>query len=148
MRIASAPTLNLARMASLTSGPPLRVLVVDDDVDGAEAMAMVMQLAGHEVAVAHDGEQAVKQALRLASELVLLDLTLAGGIDGYEVARRLRNASGSARPSLVAVTGSGRPQDRQRAREAGFELFLTKPVEPALLRDVAQVVQSRRGSWE
>lgn len=148
MRVASAPTPNLASTASSMSGPPVRVLVVDDDEDGAEGMAMVMKLAGHEVAVAQDGEQAVKQALRLASELVLLDLTLVGRIDGYEVARRLRNASGSARPRLVAVTGSGRPEDLQRAREAGFELFLTKPVEPALLRDLALVVQSRRGSWE
>jgi CheY-like chemotaxis protein len=145
MRIRSASTPNTA---SVMSAPPVRVLVVDDDEDGAEALAMVMKHAGHEVVVAHDGEQAVEQASRLASELVLLDLTLAGPVDGYEVARRLRNASGSARLRLVAVTGLGRPEDRQRAREAGFELFLTKPVEPTLLRDLAHVVQSMRGSWE
>ena len=143
MRIASARTSNTA---SMMSAPPVRVLVVDDDEDGAVALAMVMTLAGHEVAVARDGEQAVEQASRLASELVLLDLTLGGPVDGYEVARRLRNAPGSARPHLVAVTGFGRPEDRQRAREAGFELFLTKPVEPSLLRDLAHVVQSLRGS--
>jgi len=148
MSIASAHTPNLTRMASLTGGPPVRVLVVDDDEDGAEAMAMVMKLAGHEVAVAHDGERAVEQASRLAPELVFLDLTLAGLLDGYDVARRLRNAPVSARLRLVAVTGSGRPEDRQRAREAGFDLFLTKPVDPALLRDLALVVQSRRGGWE
>ena len=145
MRIRSASTSNTA---SVMSAPPVRVLVIDDDEDGAEALATVMRLAGHEVAVAQDGKQAVELASRLASELVLLDLALAGTVDGYEVARRLWRAPGTVRARLVAVTGFGTDEHRQRAREVGFDLFLTKPIEPALLRDLAHVVQSMRGSWE
>jgi DNA-binding response OmpR family regulator len=135
-------------MASLAGASPVRVLVVDDHEDGAEGMALVMKLSGHEVAIVRDAERVVAEALRLASELILLDLALEGPVDGYEVARRLRSASFAVRPRLVAITGFTSDGDRQRAREVGFDLYLVKPVDPALLRDLARVVQSRRSAPE
>jgi PAS domain S-box-containing protein len=118
-----------------------RVLVVDDNADAARALELVLKSLGHETRVEHDGERALKVAAEFRPEIVLLDLGMPG-MDGYELARRLRRAQG---PGLhvIAVTGWGQEDDRQRTREAGFDLHLVKPVDP---HDLARILASRNGA--
>jgi len=103
-----------------------RVLIVDDNRDAADSISMLLQLEGHEVRTAYRGEEALEVAATFVADLVLLDIGLPG-MNGYEVARRLRENGYSAR--LVALTGYGQPEDIQRAREAGFNAHLVKPVD-------------------
>jgi signal transduction histidine kinase len=110
---------------------PLRILVVDDNVDGAQSLALLLGLVGHEVRVVHDGPEALKAAAEHRPDVVLLDIRLPGGMDGFEVARRLRAQPGRQGAALVALTGHG--GEEQRAREAGFSAYFVKPVDlPAL----------------
>jgi two-component system, sensor histidine kinase len=111
-----------------------RVLVVDDNQDSAETIAMLIELWGHEAKAVHDGAAALAAAAELRPEVILLDIGLPG-IDGYEVARRLR-ADGLGGKLLVAMTGYGRDEDRRLAREAGFDEHLVKPVDPNVLREL------------
>jgi CheY-like chemotaxis protein len=120
---------------------PIRVLVVDDHEDGANAMATVFRLDGHAVVVATDGESAIESACEMRPDLVLLDLALGRMPDGFEVARCLRDVLGLDRARLVAVTGHGSEEHRRRAAAAGFDVFLLKPVGPADLRPLAEDLQ-------
>ncbi len=106
-----------------------RVLVVDDNVDAAESLAMLLRLEGHEVRTAHSGRQAIDTVCQWRPASVLLDIGLPG-MDGYEVARRLRESPDGAGLRLVAVTGYGQPDDRSAAAAAGFDAHLVKPVSP------------------
>jgi two-component system, chemotaxis family, CheB/CheR fusion protein len=108
--------------------PPRRVLVVDDNVDTAESLALLLRLKGHEVETAHDGPAALERASSFHPEVVLLDIGLPG-LDGYQVASRLRQQSRTAKALLVALTGYGQEEDQHLAREAGFDHHLTKPVD-------------------
>jgi CheY-like chemotaxis protein len=110
----------------------LRILVVDDNVDSAETMGMLLELDGHTVQMAHDGPNAVSVALASLPHVILLDIGLPG-IDGYTVARTLRQRPEMQTTVLVALTGYGMDDDRQRSREAGFDHHLTKPVDPGTL---------------
>jgi len=110
--------------------PARRILVVDDNPDSAESLAVLLRVEGHDVRVVHDGPSALAAARDHAPEAVLLDIGLPG-MSGYDVARALRAAG--ARALLVALTGYGQEQDRQRAREAGFDIHFTKPVDLARL---------------
>jgi CheY-like chemotaxis protein len=114
------------------ANPRRRVLVVDDNIDAVESLAMVLQHMGHEVRTAADGPKALALAGAYRPELVLLDIGLPG-IDGYEVARRLRKQA-VAPMLLVALTGYGQEEDRRRSREAGFDQHLVKPVELTALQ--------------
>ena len=105
-----------------------RILVVDDNEDATETMALLLRLSGHEVEVASDGESALEAAEKLHPEIVLLDVGLPG-MHGYEVAERLRNLPKTRNAIIVALTGYGQEQDRQRAKEAGFDYHFVKPVE-------------------
>jgi CheY-like chemotaxis protein len=86
------------------------------------------------VVTAHDGRRALERAREAAFDVVLLDIDLPDGLDGYEVARRIRTGAGSSPPVLVALTGFGQQEDQARARQAGFRSHLVKPVDPAELR--------------
>ena len=138
------------------SGTPakLRILLVDDNVDAAESLCLLLQADGHLTELAHDGLAAVAATARFAPDIVLLDIGLPG-LNGYEAAMRMRQAGshgggqggapgggsggpGRTRPTLVAVTGWGQQQDRVRAAEAGFDLHLTKPVDPAVIMALAR----------
>jgi CheY-like chemotaxis protein len=119
---------------------PRSVLVVDDNVDAAESMRLLLGLEGYRVECAHDGEEALRAADRLRPEVVLLDLGLPR-LSGYEVARRLRAGPFGEALLLVAVSGFGRERDREAAREAGFDLHLTKPADPEV---VLRVLSERR----
>ncbi len=111
-----------------------RVLVVDDNADAADSLAMLLQVRGDEVRVAYDGEEALAAELDFHPEVVLLDIGMPK-LSGYEVARRIRDARGPG-VLIVAITGWGQDEDRQRAREAGFDHHFTKPVDYAALLDV------------
>ena len=106
-----------------------RVLVVDDNRDSAEMMSLLLSMHGHTVRTAHDAESALKVAFAFAPQAALLDIGLPG-INGYELARRLRDDHRTRGIRLVAVTGWGQDADRARARAAGFDAHLTKPAEP------------------
>ena len=112
-----------------------RVLVVEDNPDAAEAMRMLLVGLGHEVTLCADGIEAVEVALDLRPEVILLDIGLPG-LDGYEVARRLRAAPETLHAHLIAVSGYGQQTDRSRSQAAGFDQHLVKPVEPARLAQV------------
>ena len=112
--------------------PGTRVLVVDDSADTVESMARLLKLHGHEVQTACDASEAIAAALSLRPEVVLLDLGLPD-MDGYQVALRLRQEASFQGTVIIAVTGYGRPEDRQRSREAEIDHHLLKPVEPGVL---------------
>jgi signal transduction histidine kinase/DNA-binding response OmpR family regulator len=111
-----------------------RVLVVDDNADGLDMVVLLLERFGHVVATAKDGIQAVEVARAFKPEVMLLDLSLPGR-DGHEVARILREEFPKGKLWLVAMSGYGRDEDRQRTREAGFDDHLVKPVEPATLQE-------------
>jgi signal transduction histidine kinase len=111
------------------AGRGLRVLVVDDQADNAESLACLLRLNGHEVSVAGDGPSALQLARRYLPQAILLDIGLPG-MNGYEVARHLRQQAGLERVLLVAVTGYGSDEDRRRSHAVGFDHHLVKPVSP------------------
>jgi CheY-like chemotaxis protein len=112
-----------------------RILIVDDNADSADSLAMLLQLGGHEAHTAYDGPQGLEAAARLQPEVMLLDLGLPG-LDGCELCRRIRQQPWGQAALLIAVTGWGQAADRQRSRDAGFDAHLVKPVELAALEQV------------
>jgi|KBSMisStaDraftv2_1062788.scaffolds.fasta_scaffold10305_2 PAS domain S-box-containing protein len=117
---------------------PRRILVVDDNVDAAATLEMLLKSLGHETCVVHDGVGALQMADEFRPDVVLLDLGMPG-LDGYETARRLRAVKKELPFRIIALTGWGQESDRQKTREAGFDLHLTKPVE---LEDLVQAVSN------
>ncbi len=127
----SGPASPLASAAASPAAPALhsrRVLVIDDNQDSTTSMAMLLKLVGHEVCVAQDGGTGLREAERFLPQVVLLDIGLPD-INGYEVARRLRQHPSLQSATLIAMTGYGQPEDRQRSSEAGFHHHLVKPVD-------------------
>jgi CheY-like chemotaxis protein/anti-sigma regulatory factor (Ser/Thr protein kinase) len=116
---------------------PCKLLVVDDNRDAAESLCMVLEAEGHDVRCAFSAQQALASAPEWRPDLVLLDIGLPG-MDGYEVARRLRAEPALARCCLVALTGYGQPSDQQRARDAGFDHHLVKP---APLEEISRLIR-------
>ena len=114
-----------------------RVLVVDDNADAALTLELLLRSLGHETHVVHDGNTALEAARRFQPDVVLLDIGLPG-IDGYEVARRLRRLGQERALRIVAVTGWGTDADRRRSHEAGFDVHLVKPLDPD---DLARVLE-------
>ena len=112
-----------------------RILVVDDNHDSALSQAMMLSIMGHETRTAHDGESAVSTAESFLPEVVLLDIGLPL-LNGYEVAQRIREQPWGASMFLIAVTGWGQEEDRQRSAEVGLNVHMVKPVEPALLEKI------------
>jgi PAS domain S-box-containing protein len=110
----------------------LRILVADDNVDGADGLAMLLEMAGDEVRTAYEGPSVLTIAQSFQPHVVLLDIGMPG-MDGYEVAQRLRSAPETRHALLLAMTGWGRDEDRQKAKDSGFDHHLTKPFDPAVL---------------
>ncbi|HSF41928.1 MAG TPA: response regulator, partial [Thermoanaerobaculia bacterium] len=114
---------------------PRRILVVDDNEDSAESLALLLRLRGHEVKVAYNGPEALDTAGSFYPEAVLLDIGLPG-LDGYQVASRLRQRPRNAKALLVALTGYGQEDDQRLAREAGFDHHLTKPIDSQVIYEL------------
>jgi CheY-like chemotaxis protein len=117
----------------LSNPRPLRVLVIEDNSDAAETLGDLLRLFGHEAKVALSGPAGLETARSLRPDVVLCDISLPG-MDGYAVAGSLRSEPATQATRLVALTGYGRDSDRQRTRDAGFDLHLVKPVEPLELK--------------
>ena len=143
----AGPTEERSTAETPSVQPPMsgrRVLVVDDNVDGAESLANMLQIGGHEIRTAHSGPAALDAARPFNPEVVFLDIGLPG-MNGYEVAKRLRAEPSLSGAVLVALTGWGSDDDKRRSREAGFDFHLTKPVElTAIERILARVVAGGR----
>lgn len=118
-----------------------RILVVDDNRDAAESLQMLLQMIGHEVDTAYDGEQALELFAAAPADIVFLDIGLPR-MDGYEVAERMRAQSTARQPMLIALTGWGQEEDEQRALNAGFDQHLVKPVEYEQLTELLANVPS------
>ena len=108
--------------------PPARVLVVDDNIDAAEAIATLLEFSGYDTDVAHTPQSALETAARSKPDLVLLDIGLPG-MTGYEVAQRMREGGANRHTKIVALTGYGQEQDNEQAKAAGFSAYLVKPVD-------------------
>ena len=130
-----ARTPAAAPQATPPAGNTRRVLVVDDNVDSARGTALILSRYGYDVRVAYDGPGALSAAQEHRPEFVLLDIGLPG-MDGYEVAQRLRQDTTMAAVRLVAVSGYGQESDRRRSQEAGFDQHLVKPVDPGALLEL------------
>jgi PAS domain S-box-containing protein len=115
----------------------MKILVVDDNRDGADSLATMLELSGHTVSTAYTGQEAFEQAQSLRPDVLLTDIGLPD-LDGYELARKLRDTDWGRGMALVAVTGWGQQSDRRRAYEAGFDHHLTKPIAPELLDSLLQ----------
>lgn len=117
------------------SAQPVRVLVVDDDPDSAEGMALLLETLGHVAVTAHDGVEALAALVGDRPDIALVDIRLPG-MDGYELAARIRALDPDQAIRLVAVTGFADPEDRARAFSAGFHAHLAKPVELERLEEL------------
>ena len=111
-----------------------RILVVDDNADAADSLGMLLEVRGDEVRIAYDGLAAIDAEADFRPEVVLLDIGMPK-LSGYDVAKRIRQARGNA-VLIVAITGWGQEDDRQRARDAGFNYHFTKPVDFEMLLDL------------
>jgi CheY-like chemotaxis protein len=132
----------------LTGGMALRVLIADDYVDAAESLAMLLSRSGIETQVAVEGEQALTRAYGWRPHVCILDIGMPG-LDGNEIARRIRAQNWRERPLLIALSGWTAAQDRISALDAGFDHYLTKPVEPArLVRIIQSYLDSFAGEFE
>jgi PAS domain S-box-containing protein len=146
--VALAPRPETLQPASVprrtTQGPRLRLLVIEDNADTATALAEFLERVGHEVEVAHDGVEGYEAAVRGNFDAILCDIGLPG-MTGYEVARALHAREDGLTPPLLAISGYGEDEDRQRTQEAGFDLHLTKPINPNHLLDVLMDLLRRKG---
>ncbi|QEL15238.1 response regulator [Limnoglobus roseus] len=114
---------------------PLSILVVDDLPDAANSMAECLVLHGHRAVAVYGGEEALVHVAAHSTDVVLMDITMPG-MDGFELAERVYKQSLRRRPFLVAVTARTSDADRQHGREVGFDMYLTKPIEPDLVSDM------------
>jgi two-component system, sensor histidine kinase len=144
-------TVRLPAVAAIASPAPTapppaptsrrrRILVIEDDTDTRVMLRAALELEGHEVYDAGDGEKAVDLVERLRPDVVIADIDLPGSLDGRDVARRIRALPRGAEIFLLALTGFGRPDDRRRSFEAGFDTHVTKPVDPA---DLVAIIAAR-----
>jgi len=109
-----------------------RVLIADDNVDGAASLAMLIEAAGYQVSIAHSGPDALHMAASCRPHVAILDIGMPG-MDGYQVAQKIRSEAWGIHMTLIALTGWGQEDDKRRAQRAGFDHHMTKPVDPAQL---------------
>ena len=142
--VPAAPEPVATATAAVSAGERRRILIVEDNTDARKMLRLALELAGHEVEVAEEGHTALALAASRWPEVVLIDIGLPG-MDGYEVARRLRATSGYPEIRLLAITGYGQAQESQRSRAAGFDAHLVKPVDPdEVARVIRQVASAQR----
>ncbi|HEU5178519.1 MAG TPA: ATP-binding protein, partial [Burkholderiales bacterium] len=136
------------RIVVLAEGPApakaQRVLVADDNRDAADSLAFMLRVAGHEVRIAYDGQQALDLAETFRPSLALVDIGMPR-LNGYETARRLREKPYGAELTLIALTGWGQPDDRNRSLAAGFDHHVVKPIDPPLLERLLAAPAKKKG---
>jgi CheY-like chemotaxis protein len=127
--------------APVRPGAPQRILIVDDNMDAAASLGLLLRLTGNEIRTAHDGLEAVQVAEEFLPDVIVLDIGLPK-LDGYEVVDRIRRASWGQDMVLIAATGWGQEADRHRSRESGFDHHLVKPVNPAALMQLLASIEN------
>jgi PAS domain S-box-containing protein len=137
-----APSPSPSPEKTQPTGPSLRVLVVDDNVDAAQSLAVLLNSGGHAVRTAHDGPATLEAALDYRPNVVLLDIGLPG-MNGFEVARRLRQQPALGNVVLVAMTGYGQEADRRRSQEAGFDHHLVKPADFGKVEQILATISQK-----
>jgi len=137
--LAASETAPAADRPSEDALAPHRVLVVDDNRDAGDSLGMLLKVLGAEVRVARDGAEALEAYSAYDPAVVLLDIGMPG-MDGYEVARRIRARSPGPRPTIVALTGWGQEDDRRVSREAGFDHHMVKPAEIGALKELLRSI--------
>jgi PAS domain S-box-containing protein len=145
-RVRSGGTSTAAAPGSWNLSPAavsLRIVIADDNRDAAESLAMLLQMDGHQVSVAHDGAEALGVVTAVRPHVAVLDIGMPG-MNGYEVAQRIRTGLHAAPIVLVALTGWGQAQDLERAKAAGFDHHLVKPAEPDAVRSLLKTIGSER----
>ena len=125
-------------LSKVTKTAGRKILVVDDQVDAAETLAMLLRLEGHEVEVAHSGNDALAAIAAFNPSMVFLDIGLPD-MNGYEVGKQIRQRTPSAEVFLVALTGYGEAEDRQLSADAGFDYHLVKPATLAALNEILKL---------
>jgi CheY-like chemotaxis protein len=133
LALVEAPGRRPASSDEVPASRGLNVLVVEDNHDMADSLREVLEIAGLSVRVAHDGPSGVAAARAQRPQVILCDIGLPGGMDGYEVARAIRADASLRAVRLVALTGYGEPEDRRRSKQAGFDSHVTKPADPQAL---------------
>ena len=148
MTLAPAGPVQLVEPLSVADGRKLRVLIVEDNVDAAEMLDLLISELGHLTKVAHDGSRAITAAREFVPDVVFMDIGLPV-MNGYAVVRALRELPEFASAHFAAVTGWGQDEDRRKAREAGFDSHFTKPLSPAVLEELlAGIAQRARAGGE
>lgn len=132
-----------AQHISSAPSPRLRVLIADDERDEVATLTALMMDEGHQVREVYRGDAVLDQVRDFSPHVVLLDIGMPG-MDGYEVARRMRASPYSPNASLVALTGWGQDEDRKRVREAGFDHHLVKPADLGTLQSLITSIQAER----
>lgn len=119
-----------------------RVLVIEDNFDSAETLQTFLDIHGHEVSVAHNGQTGIETAAQFSPEVIICDIGLSGELDGFDVARAIRNHERLKSVFLIALSGYGQPEDKEKSRRAGFDLHLVKPTDfDALLKLLENIDQ-------
>ena len=135
LRLASGTLQEAAQAGSAVAPSSKRVLIADDNRDGAESLGMLMESSGHIVHLAHTGVEAFHMAATYRPHVAILDIGMPG-MDGYQVAQKIRDQAWGMHMTLIALTGWGQEDDKRRAQRAGFDHHLTKPVDPAVLEEL------------
>jgi PAS domain S-box-containing protein len=138
-----APSREAAPSAATLAGNPRRILLIEDNPHVSEGMRFLLESLGHWVSVAKDGQAGLEAARKTQPEVILCDVGLPGSLDGYAVAGQIRRDGAYGSPYLVALTGYGREEDKLRALESGFDLHLTKPIDPSALERVLRRLASQ-----
>src|SRR6185295_9134585 len=120
------------------------VLIIEDNIDAAESMKMMLEHEEHSVAVAGTGQSGIELAEKMLPEVIFCYIGLPGSMNGYDVAKEIRRRKSLVNTQLVALTGYGRPEDVLRAETAGFDLHLVKPLEPGVLEDTVAKMNLRQ----
>jgi CheY-like chemotaxis protein len=134
----SVSTMDLP--AESTGNRPTRVLIIEDNQDAAECLQLLLGLFGYQVKIAYDGSSGLTKAHSFMPDIILCDIGLPGGMDGYEVARTIRQDSALKDIYLIAMTGYGQDEDKRHAFDAGFNEHITKPADPLVLEKMLKAV--------
>jgi PAS domain S-box-containing protein len=133
--VAARETVATPLVDADANGRRRRVLIVEDNADARDSLSLFLQLAGHDVDTSEDGARALDKLLTFRPDVAVIDVGLPG-MDGYEVARAIRQRPGGGGIRLIALTGYGQAEDQRRALAAGFDIHLTKPIDPAKIQDL------------